>query len=72
MRDVIDIDPRAPEQVRIIMSAHWARQNKERPEALQLIMRYADNPAFQRIYKMVEDDEESFSDKVRKVLGRTK
>lgn len=72
MRDVIDVDPRAPEQVRVIMSAHWARQNKERPEALALIMRYADNPAFQRIYKMVEDDVESFSDKVRKVLGRTK
>jgi hypothetical protein len=69
MADFLDLDPRAPERYRIIVSATWARRNPGTPETTGLLLQYGDNPFFQQMYHMVEDNTETLRDKLRKRFG---
>ena len=68
--DFLDIDPRAPEQYRKIVSATWARRNPQDPRTTAILLHYAGDEEFMRLFKMVETINQSFSGLIRKRLGQ--
>lgn len=69
LTDFLDIDPRAPDKYHKIVSATWARRNPQDPRATAILLHYAGDDEFMRLYRMKETITESFSDKVRKRFG---
>jgi len=70
--DFLNIDPRAPEKYHKIVSATWARRNPQDPRTTAILLYYAGDEEFKRLYSIRDEINSSLSDKVRKVLGRTK
>jgi len=70
--DFLDIDPRAPDLYRKIVSATWARRNPQDPRTTLILLAYAGDEEFMRLFRMKETLTDSFSDKIRKRFGETK